>query len=312
MLKLVVGVLAVWQACSHDDFGELRVVCVGCSTGIGRAAAEILLQGGAQVVISSRSPDKAQDVAKKFPSTAHLIAADASDATQLSRLAVEARKQFGQAVTSVIWAPTALALGTFQIIGAPAEIDGLKEQMNVNVYGLFSLLDALKADLIAVAEATPGSAAVIAVSSVASVSPIFGSIAYSAAKAAQDAVISGLALEFGALGVRFNSVLPGVIETPIIYAVLPELAPQLLKDAAHRHVLGRNGQPEECGHIMAFLLSQKASFITGQAIRVDGGASLLNSHVDLWSEVLTDPKDDRYFPIARKWTLGRKQKPKEL
>jgi len=302
MLKLV-AVVMLWQVFAHDDFGELRVVCMGCSSGIGKAAAEILLEGGAEVVISSRSPDKAQDVVKKFPSTAHLIPADASDPIQLSKLAVEARKRFGQPVTSLIWAPTALGMGTFRIVGGQAGIAALKDQMNVNVYGLLSLVDALKRDLISVADTTPGSAAIVAVSSIASFNPAFGNLAYSIAKAAQDAAIKNLALEFGALGVRFNSVLPGVIETPIFDAFGPSVAAAMLKDAEYRHALGRNGQPKECGHLMAFLVSQKASFITGQAISVDGGARLLGSHVDWFSGVLADSNDDRYFPLSRKWSL---------
>jgi len=211
-----------------------------------------------------------------------------------------------------VWAPTAVGFGALRVVGAQAAITNLQDQMNVNVYGLLRFVDALKDDLIAVAETNPGSASVLAVSSVASVNALLGILPYGTGKAAQDAAMRGLALEFGALGVRFNSVLPAVIETPIFENLEPAMAGKLLKDAAHRHVLGRNGQPEEVGHVIAFLISQKASFITGQAIQIDGGASLLSSHADWWSEVLTDPKDDRNFGISRKWSLPRNQKVKDL
>jgi len=308
MLRFIVGALIASEAWSiQGDCEELRVLCVGCSSGIGLAAAEILLFEGAHVVISSRAPDKAKHILEKFPSTAQLIAADASDPAQLTKLAADAKKWFKQPITSLIWAPTALALGTFRIVGAQAQIEALKDQMNVNVYGLFSLIDALKDDLTSVATKTPGSAAVVSVSSIAGLDPLFGTMAYSTAKAAQNAVMRGLALEFGALGVRFNSVLPAVIETPAFTNIDASSADKLLKDAAHRHVLGRHGQPEECGHAMAFLLSKKASFITGEALRIDGGADLLSAHVDWWSETLTDTKDDRYFPISRKWASAKRR-----
>jgi NAD(P)-dependent dehydrogenase (short-subunit alcohol dehydrogenase family) len=307
MLRLVIGVLAT-SVSAHDAYGDLRVLCMGCSSGIGLAAAESLLNDGAHVVISSRSPDKAKHILQKFPKTAHLIAADASDSAQLIRLAKDSRKQFGGPVTSLIWAPTAVSLGTFRLTGAQAEISSLKDHMNLNVYALLTLVDALKDDLTAAAAANPGSAAVVAISSVAGPRTLFGTIAYSAAKSAQDAVIRGLALEFGALGVRFNSVLPAVIETPIFDTIDATMSQTLLNDAKYRHALGRNGQPEDCGHMMAFLISKKASFITGQGITIDGGAALLGSHTDWWSPILTDPKDDRFFPLTRKWHLPAAKK----
>jgi len=313
-LKLIVGALAALQALSHphDEFGGLRVVCVACSSGIGRATADLLLQGGARVIISSRSPNKASDLVKKFPSTAHLIAADASDPAQLTRLAEEAKTYFGKPVTSLVWAPTAVAFGALRLVGAQAAVAAMQEQMNVNVYGLTRLVDAFKDDLLAVAETSPGFASVVAVSSVAGLNALHGILPYSMGKAAQDAAMRNLALEFGARGVRFNSVLPAVIETPIFDNMPPEVSAKLLKDAEHRHVLGRNGQPEEVGHVIAFLISKKASFITGQAIQVDGGASLLNSHADWYSELVTEPNDDRNFGLSRKWTLAKHQKIKEL
>jgi len=304
MLKLFIGLVVTWQARAHDDFGELRVVCMGCSSGIGRSAAELLLAGGAHVVLSARSPEKVKDILVKYPSTAHTVAADAADPAQVTRLAKEARKFFGQPASTLIWAPTSTRMGPFHILGAEGQIEALKDQLNINVYGLLRLVEALKDDLISVGKTTPGSASVLAISSIVSENPILGALAYSSGKAAQDSVMKSLAQEFASFGVRFNSVLPATIETPVFDMFPKEQRDAFIQDVIHRHALGRIGQPDEVGHLMAFLSSQKASFITGQMIKVDGGSSLLNSHIDSFSPTFGDAnKDDRFFPIARKWSL---------
>jgi 3-oxoacyl-[acyl-carrier protein] reductase len=93
-----------------------------------------------------------------------------------------------------------------------------------------------------------------------------GSAGYGAAKAAMDGLMRTLAIEVGALGITVNSVAPGWIETA---SQLPDEA------AAGRHTpIGRSGTPAEVGEVIAFLASDRASYVTGAVIVVDGGNTI--------------------------------------
>lgn len=91
--------------------------------------------------------------------------------------------------------------------------------------------------------------------------------AYSATKGAVIAFTRALAKELGPSGIRVNCVCPGCIDTPMLDAFSPEDK----EDFIERTSMGRLGRPEDIGNAVAFLASEKASFITGQALTVDGG-----------------------------------------
>ena len=93
--------------------------------------------------------------------------------------------------------------------------------------------------------------------------------AYAASKAALNGMVRSLALEWASEGIRINAIGPGPVETPMVAGTLAD--PQALLAMQASIPMGRLGQPEEIGEVVSFLLSRRASFITGQILCADGG-----------------------------------------
>jgi len=85
----------------------------------------------------------------------------------------------------------------------------------------------------------------------------------------------GAYYEYGAKGVTCNSILPGIIATPTVLS-MPQ---QIIKSAMQSNSLKRFGEPQEVAHLVAFLCSEKAAFITGAEIDIDGGFRLNNQSI---------------------------------
>lgn len=108
---------------------------------------------------------------------------------------------------------------------------------------------------------------IINLSSVSALSGTAGQTNYAASKGAALSFTKALAREVGPMGIRVNAVAPGLIETEMISAMKPEMVESIVKKSS----LGRIGRAEEVAEVVAFLASERASYITGQCLVVDGG-----------------------------------------
>jgi NAD(P)-dependent dehydrogenase (short-subunit alcohol dehydrogenase family) len=142
--------------------------------------------------------------------------------------------------------------------------------MAVNIDGMF-----VAAQLVGTVMAKQHSGSIVFTSSVRSLQSDPLHAAYSASKGATNALVTALATELGPLGIRVNGVLPGATNTPMQQAAADLFhggSMSALNDAiAGRIPLGRQGEPREIGEVVAFLLSDAASYVHGALVPVDGG-----------------------------------------
>ncbi|MGW7497122.1 SDR family NAD(P)-dependent oxidoreductase, partial [Streptomyces luteogriseus] len=153
--------------------------------------------------------------------------------------------------------------GIFPFSTTPEQpLDSYDRVFDVNVRATYFLTAALVPAMVA-----KGKGAIVNVSSVAGqIGTPFGS-AYNATKAAMDALTRSWAVEFGAAGVRVNSVAPGPIRTDMAVETVGEMFDEFSRNTP----LARAGEPEEIAEAVAFLASDKAGYITGAVLAADGG-----------------------------------------
>jgi NAD(P)-dependent dehydrogenase (short-subunit alcohol dehydrogenase family) len=250
------------------SFTGKTVIVTGATSGIGRASAELFASEGASVVAVGRKTDELAETAAAVRSAGGKAATCAVDLTfdeapeKIVGTAIEA---FGQIDVLVN------AAGI--IAGAPLETttDELWDSMMaVNVRAPFRLMRAALPHL----KASKGT--VVNVSSVNGLRSFPNVLAYNVSKAAVDHLTRCAAIEMAPLGVRINAVNPGVTVTNLHRrSGMPEAQyAAFLERAKETHPLGRPGQPADIAALIVFLASDRAGWMTGETIPIDGGRHL--------------------------------------
>jgi len=238
-----------------------NIIVTGAASGIGLAAARVFAGYGATLMLIDRD-EAVREIAASLPA-AHSCAADITDPAALA----EAVARF-PAVDG--------AFNNAGIEGAGGAMVGLADYpdeefdrvMAVNLRGLWNCLKAELPPMQA-----RGAGAIVNTSSVMGWLGTAGMAAYSASKHGVVGLTRSAALEAGPQGVRINAVLPGAVATPMLTERGFPANPGFAAAAAEAHPLGRIAEPEEVAEAAAWLLSDKASFVTGHALAVDGGFS---------------------------------------
>jgi NAD(P)-dependent dehydrogenase (short-subunit alcohol dehydrogenase family) len=250
-----------------DLDGKVAVV-TGSSRGIGRAIAERMAEQGAKVVISSRKIEPCEEVvasilAKHGKGRAIAIPANISSKEQLQHLAEETTRVFGRIDVLVCNAASNPAYGPMHKMSD----DQFNKVLSNNIVANHWLINFTAPQMI---ERKDGS--IIIISSIAGLkgSPVIG--AYCISKAADFQLARNLAVEFGPYNVRINCIAPGLIKTDFARALWEN--PDTLKASTARTPLGRIGDPDEIAGAAIFLASKAGSYMTGQIVVVDGGATI--------------------------------------
>ena len=241
---------------------EGRVALVtGASSGIGRAAAIRLAEGGAKVALVARRGDRlAQVCPDGLP-----IVADVTREADVERAVSTTLDSFG-ALDILVNAAGILVAGSIESTSLAA----WDETLNVNLRAVFHLMHVASPALIA----SRGN--IVNVSSVTGLRAFPGVLAYCVSKAAVDQLTRCAALELASKGVRVNAVNPGVVvtEAHVRGGMEPAAYEQFLERSRGTHPLGRVAQPEEVAELIAFLVSDRASWITGATYSIDGGRGI--------------------------------------
>ena len=238
-------------------------VVTGAAMGIGRAVAERLIAEGVYVVGLDRNQEALAATRTDLGERFEPVTGDIGDWSSHER-AADAAQAAGELR---FWVNNA----GIDWVGAAHEVDADHIERGLRVLQLGPMFGAC----VAVRRMLPARAgSIVNVSSIQGVAAFPRYLVYDAAKAALLMVTKQIAVDYGPFGIRCNALLPGCIETPMTYATLPtgtDRAEALRREGELAPML-RVGQSSEMAEVVAFLLSDRASYVNGAEIVADGGA----------------------------------------
>ncbi len=241
--------------------GKVAVV-TGASRGIGLGIAERLVAEGAKVVITARKPEALAEAVEALGGSEHAlgIPGNAGDAAHRADVMAAALEAFGSIDLLVNNTGINPAFGRLMEL----DLDAARKIMDVNVIAAIGFTqEAYRAWM------KEHGGAVVNVSSVSGVRPAPYISMYGASKAALISITETLAEELGP-DIRVNAVAPAVVKTKFAEALYVGRE----EEAAAAYPLKRLGEPDDIGSLVAFLLSDESSWITGQTIVADGGITM--------------------------------------
>jgi len=240
-----------------------KAIITGGASGIGEQAVRLFLKEGAAVVIADVNREKGEALAKELGGKAHFLPVDLRNPAEIETLV-------NQAVETLGGLDILLNNAGFGGYGRTHKIDPAfwNAVVDVNLNAIFHMCRHCLPHLM------KKGGSIVNTASISGVRADYGFNAYAAAKGGVINYTRNLALDYALDNIRVNAVCPGLIYTPLTGPLTEH--PEIHKSYLDNIPMGRAGQPEEVAKVMLFLVSDLASYVTGQVIGIDGGVGAWN------------------------------------
>ena len=251
---------------SAGEFEDKVAIVTGAAMGIGKACAEAFARGGASVVVADIDETEGAATVATITTAggkALFVRTDVSLMADMQAMAAATIEKFGG--IDILVNNAARALG--------GRVDQIEESdwntvINTNLTSVWRGMKVVVPEMI-----KRGAGAIVNMSSAQALTGFKGWAAYAAAKGGINALTQQTAIDLAPFGIRVNAVAPGTIMTPLNQRIFDTIDdPQALIDTWNNaHPIGRFGEAHEVADAVTFLAGGRASFITGEILRVDGG-----------------------------------------
>lgn len=240
-----------------------RIIITGAAENIGKQAASLFVAEGARVVIGDINETAGRATARELGTSAHFLPVDLTQEAAIRDFIAAA----------VAW------LGGLDVLcqNAGVQIAGATAEFSVDRWDLMFSVN-VRAQFLGVKYALPhlrkaGKGSIVNMASAAGVRGAPGLVGYSASKGASVLMGNALARELGAEGIRVNTICPGWVDTSFNDPAIERMGGRAVQDDLIRHEvpLQRQAQPREIAPLYVYLASDESSFMTGQALIIDGG-----------------------------------------
>jgi NAD(P)-dependent dehydrogenase (short-subunit alcohol dehydrogenase family) len=247
-------------------FQDKIVLITGASSGIGEAAAYAFAREGAQLFLVARRSDRGEAVVEKIRAaggTAVFHQADMADRKQIAGMVAACVARFGGLDVAF---NNAGVDGAFNTDTPDYPEEAWDDLLAVNLTGVwFCMRHQIPAML------ARGGGSIVNMASMAGVKGFPGSSGYAASKYGVVGITKAAALEYATRGIRVNAVCPAIIRSEMADRVFGTDQPDREAQAGSWHPMGRIGEPEEVADVVLWLASDQASFVTAEAVQIDGG-----------------------------------------